>query len=78
MSETPIRIAHDADFAPLAFFDGRASRGLVVELLTDVLARIGHAPDFVIVPLAGHEAALRSGAVDALAFKAIVPDFAEK
>ncbi len=78
MPETPIRIAHDADFAPLAFFDGRDSRGLVVELLTDVLARIGHAPEFVIVPLAGHEAALRSGAVDALAFKAIIPEFAEK
>lgn len=31
MSETPIRIAHDADFAPLAFVDGRASRSLVVE-----------------------------------------------
>ncbi len=78
MPEAPVRIAHDADFAPLAFVDGSASRGLVVELLTDVLARIGHAPEFVIVPLAGHEAALRSGAVDALAFKAVIPEFAEK
>ncbi len=34
MPETPVRIAHDADFAPLALFDGSASRGLVVELLT--------------------------------------------
>ena len=77
MAATTIRIAHDADFAPLAFHDGRESRGLVVELLTDVLARIGRAPEFVIIPLAGHEAALRSSAVDALAFKALVPEFAE-
>jgi ABC-type amino acid transport substrate-binding protein len=78
MSQTPIRIAHDADFAPLAFLDQGESRGLVVELLTDVLARIGHTPEFVIVPLADHEAALRSGAADALAFKSIIPEFAEK
>ena len=77
MAPTPIRVAHDADYAPLAFHDGTASRGLVVELLVDVLARIGRAPEFVIIPLAGHEAALRSGAVDALAFKALIPEFAE-
>ncbi len=32
MSETPNRIANDA---PIAFVDGRASRGLVVESLID-------------------------------------------
>jgi hypothetical protein len=78
VSQTPIRIAHDADFAPLAFLDRGASRGWVVELLTDVFARIGRTPEFVIIPLAGHEAALRSGAADALAFKSINSEFAEK
>lgn len=77
MAATAIRIAHDADFAPLAFAEGGVSRGLVVELLTEILARIDHAPEFVVVPLAGHEAALRSGEVDAVAFKAVIAEFAE-
>ena len=49
----------------------------MIELLVDVLARIEHAPAFVVIPLAGHEAALRSGDVDSLAFKAVIPEFAE-
>ena len=78
MAPTTIRIAHDADFAPLAFHDGRESRGLVVELLTDVLGRIGRAPEFMIIALAGHEAALRGGEVDAALAEALGEGLGER
>ncbi len=76
MTMIGVRIAHDGDFPPLTFVEGGRSRGLVIDLAVDVLARAGYEPDFVAVKLADHETALRAGTADAVAFKAMVPRFA--
>ena len=74
MNETGLIIGHEPDFAPLTFIDGIESRGLVIEIVIEALGRIGVTPNFTSVPLSEHEAAVRTGKIDAVAFKAIIPE----
>lgn len=70
---TEIRVGYEPDFAPLTAAEDEVATGLVIKLLDRVFAEIGASPTYIPVDLKEHEAALESGRVDAVAFKAIVP-----
>ena len=69
-----IRIGYEADFAPLTFLQEGEPRGLVIEILVHAFARTGHGTEFVSVPLPDQERSLQAGEIDAIAFKAAIPD----
>lgn len=74
MTKTHVVVGYERDFAPLTFCEGEKACGLVVDLLIDAFARIGVGADFITVPLPEHEEATRSGKIDVVAFKAIIPE----
>ncbi|MGB0630936.1 MAG: substrate-binding periplasmic protein [Alphaproteobacteria bacterium] len=69
-----LKIGYEPDFAPLTFMAGAQAAGLVVDIVTDAVRRGGMEAAFVSVDLPDQDAALRSGDVDALAFKAIIAE----
>lgn len=71
---TRFRIGFEADFAPLTFVEDAEARGLVIEVLTLAFERTGQDAAFIPVPLPDQENALDRGDIDAIAFKAVIPD----
>lgn len=68
------RIGYEGDFAPLTFVRDGMPAGLVVEILSLAFTRAGHDAEFLPVPLPDQDRALHSNEVDAIAFKAVIPD----
>ena len=69
-----LRVGYEADFAPLTFTEDGSARGLVVESLNLVFDRIGCVADFVPVALPAQDKAVSDGEIDAIAFKAAIPE----
>jgi len=70
----PVRIGYEADFAPLTFREDGDACGFVIEILTLIFARIGRTAEYIPVPLPDQEKALAAGTIDAIAFKAVIPE----
>lgn len=69
-----LRVGYEADFAPLTFTVDGSARGLVVELLNRVFDLVGCVADFVPVALPVQDKAVAEGEIDAIAFKAAIPE----
>ena len=69
-----IRIGFDHPFQPFAYLDQGVPRGSLIEQVAQVMERAGLAFEWVPMSLEETEPALYSGAVDALAFKGVIPE----
>lgn len=69
-----LRIGYEADFAPLTFVWDGVARGLMIEALTLAFGQTEHEVEFLPVPLPDQEKWLHAGDIDAIAFKAVIPD----
>lgn len=69
-----LKIGLEPDFAPLTYQSDDRAKGLIVDILASAAEIVSVETEFLPVDLPDQDAALRDGAVDALAFKAIIPD----
>jgi ABC-type amino acid transport substrate-binding protein len=69
-----LKVGHDPDFPPFGWQSGQESRGWLIELVAAALTRARIKGVFVPTPLPRLEAALDSGAIDAIAFHGVVPE----
>lgn len=69
-----LRVGYDADFAPLTFAEDSSVAGLVIDILNLSFGRIGCVAEYVAVALPEQENAVTAGEIDAIAFKAVVPE----
>jgi ABC-type amino acid transport substrate-binding protein len=69
-----LKVGHDPDFPPFAWYAGRESRGWLIELVAAALTRARVKATFVPTPLPRLETALESGEIDAIAFHGVVPE----
>ena len=72
-----LRVGYEPDFAPLTFVEDGTARGMIVDILNRVFDRSGCVVDFVPVALPDQDEAVRAGEVDAIAFKAAIPERAD-
>ncbi len=69
-----LRVGYEADFAPLTFTEDGNARGLVVESLNRAFDLAGCTADFVAVALPAQDKAVAERGIDAIAFKAVIPE----
>lgn len=69
-----LRIGYDDPFPPFALSGPDGATGILIERVRALVTQAGLSCTFVPLPLDHAEAALLTGEVDALAFKAIVPE----
>ncbi len=74
MTDAPLIIGHDGDFAPFAFVEDGHSRGMLIEMVDTILTQADFAFEFRAVPLDALEVELAAGNLDALAFKAVTAE----
>ena len=74
MIGTRLVVGYEPDFAPLSFREGEEARGIVIDVLAACFAPMGRSSKFVPVPLSEHDAAIVSGRIDAVAYKAITAE----
>jgi polar amino acid transport system substrate-binding protein len=73
-SKTPPRIGFDHPFQPFGYLEGGRPAGMRIELVAAAMERAGLAFEWAPMTLEETEPALFSGAVDALAFKGVIPE----
>ena len=69
-----LRVGYEADFAPLTFTEDSEAEGLVIDTLNLAFGRIGCVAEYVAVALPKQETAVAEGEIDAIAFKAVIPE----
>jgi polar amino acid transport system substrate-binding protein len=69
-----IRLAYGNPFPPLAFSEGGRTRGVVIDILSHVLARVRVRARFIPAPMEEVERLLEAREVDGIAFYAVTPE----
>src|SRR5579859_1937717 len=67
------RIGYPGDFAPFAYFDGRAAAGSLVDVIDSASRRIGISPHYVVLDHSDATARLTDGSIDAFVPMAVTP-----
>ena len=69
-----LKVGFEPDFAPLTLLAGKAAKGLIIEIIDKAASIGGVQTEFLPVELPDQDEAVGAGAIDALAFKAIIPE----
>jgi len=72
--QSALRIGFDNPFEPFAWMEDGQAKGMLIDVVADILAEARLSHVFVPLPLEAIEPALADGRIDAIAFKGITPE----